>query len=122
MSGKSPQRKGRAAEREAVKEATDFGLSARVHGIYESLDITIDGDPYEVKRCEHLSIRRAYDALHAGARGQIARINREPWLITVDYKDWLEDQRELKELRGRASMELGRPAVWSVPAEFVKTK
>ena len=99
------QRKGRHAEHEAAKEAAGFDLKTRVHGIWESLDISIEGDPYEVKRCEHLSIRKAYDALHAGARGQIARINREDWLITLAYKDWLEDQQELKRLRGGEKLE-----------------
>lgn len=99
--GKPSQRKGRGGELEAAEIAKEFGLGTRVHNIYEAHDISIEGDPYEVKRCEQLSIKRAYDALHANARGQIARINREPWLITVDYKDWLEDQRELVGLRAR---------------------
>jgi hypothetical protein len=97
--GKSSQRKGRGGEREAAQKAAEFDLRTRVHGIWEALDISIEGDPYEVKRCEQLSIRRAYDALNAGARGMIARCNRLPFLIVVDYRDWLEDQRELKELR-----------------------
>jgi hypothetical protein len=104
--GKPSQRKGRVGELEAAKEAEAFDLTTRVHGNYEALDISIEGDPFEVKRCEQLSIRKAYDALHAGARGQIARCNREPWLITTDFKDWLEDQRELKELRRLTSQYL----------------
>jgi hypothetical protein len=100
--GKSSQRKGRGGELEAAEKAAEFDLSIRVHGIYEAHDISIEGDPYEVKRCEQLSLKRAYHALHAGARGQIARCNREPWLITVDYRDWLEDQQELKRLRSMA--------------------
>jgi hypothetical protein len=99
--GKSSQRKGRVGEYEAAEEATPFGLTARVHGQYEALDISIEGDPYEVKRCESLSARKALAALHAGARGTIWRPNREPWGIFVGYKDWLEVLAELKELRAK---------------------
>jgi hypothetical protein len=96
---KSSQRKGRDAEYEAARIAEPFDLKVRVHGIWEAHDISIEEDPYEVKRCEVLSIRRADDALEAGARGMISRCNRKPWKITVDFKDWLEDQRDLKRLR-----------------------
>jgi len=96
---KASQRKGREGQREAAKIAAEFDLTPRVHGNYEALDISIEGDPYEVKRCENLSLKRAYDALNAKARGLIARLNRCEWIIAVDYRDWLEDQRELKQLR-----------------------
>lgn len=96
---KASQRKGRGGELEAAKEADEFGLDTRVHGQWEALDITIEGYPYEVKRCENLSLRRAHDAFEAEARGLIARINRKQFTITLDYKDWLEDQAELKRLR-----------------------
>lgn len=97
--GKSSQRRGRRGEREAASEANEFDLQTRVHGIYESLDISIEGDPYEVKTCERLSMRVVTNALIAGARGVIHKFRREPRTMTVGYRDWLEDQRELKELR-----------------------
>src|SRR5262245_5557202 len=97
--GRGQQRKGRGGEREAAREAADFLLRTRVHGIYEAHDISIEGEPFEVKRCEKLSIKRAYDALNAGARGMIARLNREPWVIVLGYRDWLADQMELHTLR-----------------------
>jgi hypothetical protein len=106
--GKPSQRKGRAGEHEAWDIAEPFGLSGRVHNIYEAHDITIEGYPFEVKRCEQLSLKRAYDALESDARGLIARCNRHGWIIAVDYKDWLEDQAELKQLRSQLN-KLGEP-------------
>lgn len=117
--GKSSQRKGRTEELAAAKEAGEFDLTFEVHDIYAPLDITIEGDPYEVKNCERLSIKTVYHALRAGARGLIYRCNRERRIIAVDYRDWLEDQQELKLLRAGQIIltEKGRKALAEAEAQ-----
>jgi hypothetical protein len=95
--GKSSQRKGRAGEHECANDAKAYGLSSRVHGIYEALDVSIDGEPFEVKRRAGFH-KMAYNALHSGAKGLIGRADREQWLITTSFRDWLERERYIKKL------------------------
>lgn len=96
--GKSSQRKGRAAEHECAELCAEgYGLKARVHGIWESLDVSIDGEPYEVKRRADVH-KLGYNALHSGAKGLILRADREQWLITTSFRDWLERERYIKKL------------------------
>ena len=95
--GKASQRKGRAAEHECANDAKGYGLETRVHNIYEALDISIEGEPFEVKRRAEIH-KMAYNALHSGARGLILRGDREQWLITISYRDWLEREQYIKHL------------------------
>ena len=89
--GAKSQRKGRAGEHEVRDLALAFNLPARTHNIYESLDVTIDGEPYEVKRKKQIC-KVAYNAMHSGAAGLIFRSDRERWLITIPFEDWLKDK------------------------------
>jgi len=114
--GRPQQRKGRRGEINTALEAEEFGLRTRVHGQYERLDISIEGDMYEVKTCERLGMRAVTDALRAEdpdapnapkPRGVIHKFSREPRTITTDFRDWCEDQQELKELRKKCQNPVG---------------
>ena len=101
--------KGCKGERELSKILRDYGYTARRGQQYSGANgdadvIGITGVHIECKRVERLNI---HDAMNQAVRdandGEIPvvmhRKNRTEWLVTQRLDDWLEERRELDELR-----------------------
>ena len=94
--GRMSKRKGAAGEREAAEKlnqilGTRFHRGRQFHGGTDSPDIAGDlpGLHVEVKRCEHLSLYKAFDQANRDASvNQVPivmhRANGKPWLLVVD--------------------------------------
>lgn len=100
MSGKSSQRKGRAAELELANILKDYGLPVKA-GDPANRGRTPDiyglpGTHIECKRTEKLNL---YDAMAQARRDAVrfadgspcvfSRRNREGWLVTMDLENWI---------------------------------
>ena len=80
--GRSSQRKGRRSELALASLLEDLGHSAKAHGQWAKLDITVDGVPGEVKvRKNGFGI--FYEALEAGAGEVYVKADRKPWLRLI---------------------------------------
>ena len=100
MSGKSSQRKGRAAEIELARILQGYGYDVqpgRAMSYGATPDILgLPGIHVECKRCEQL---RPYDWLEQAERDAARfgdglpavffRRNRFPWLVVMNLEDWL---------------------------------
>ena len=100
MSGKSSQRKGRAAEIELARILSGYGYDVqpgRAMSYGATPDISgLPGIHIECKRCEQL---RPYDWLEQAQRDAVRfgdglpavffRRNRFPWLVVMKLEDWL---------------------------------
>lgn len=101
--------KGCKGERELAKILRDYGYTARrgqqYSGVNGDADVVgIPGLHIECKRVEKLNIHDAMQQAVRDAReGEIPvvmhRKNRTEWLATVRLSDWLNERRELDELR-----------------------
>ncbi len=100
MSGRSSQRKGRAAELELVRILQDQGIPAEPGNpvsFGETPDITgIRGIHAEVKRRENVNLSAALKQAAADAEkfgdglpAVFHRRNRESWRVTMALEDWL---------------------------------
>lgn len=101
--------KGCKGERELSKILRDYGYTARRGQQYSGANgdadvIGITGVHIECKRVERLNIHDAMNQAVRDARdGEIPvvmhRKNRTEWLVTQRLEDWLNERRELDELR-----------------------
>ena len=99
--GKGAQRKGADGERELAALLRERGYSIRRGG---SLSfgtvpdlIGLSGIHIEVKRVERLNVPAAFrqaqrdsERFGDGAPALFHRRSREPWLVTMELKDWLK--------------------------------
>lgn len=99
--GKGAQRKGADGERELAALLRERGYSIRRGG---SLSfgtvpdlIGLSGIHIEVKRVERLNVPAAFrqaqrdsERFRDGAPALFHRRSREPWLVTMELKDWLK--------------------------------
>ena len=101
MSGKSSQRKGRAAELELSRILQGSGYPVepgRALSFGEVPDLSgLPGIHCEVKRVEQLRLsewmqqaRRDADRFGDGLPVVFHRRNREDWRVTMELKDWLK--------------------------------
>src|SRR5512147_394005 len=97
--GKSQRTKGKAAEREVVNLAREFGLQARRtwHLADSELpferccDVEISGKAHQVKRR-----KRAYSDLYEalrGVRAAFVRADGREWLVVLPAKQYLAQMR-----------------------------
>lgn len=101
--------KGKAGELELARILREYGYTARrgqqYSGVNGDADVVgIPGLHIECKRVEKLNIHDAMQQAVRDAReGEIPvvmhRKNRTEWLATVRLSDWLNERRELDELR-----------------------
>lgn len=101
--------KGKAGELELARILREYGYTARrgqqYSGVNGDADVVgIPGLHIECKRVEKLNIHDAMQQAVRDAReGEIPvvmhRKNRAEWLATVRLSDWLNERRELDELR-----------------------
>ena len=98
MSGRSSQRKGGDGERELAAIFRDYGYDVKRGQVFnhQSDLIGIPGIHPEVKRVEKLNIHKAMDqaVLESQIRADgiptvFHRINRQPWLVTMRFDDWI---------------------------------
>lgn len=100
------RQKGKRGELEFAHLLTDAGFPARrgqqFKGGADSPDVICESLPYhwEVKRVQSLNLHKAMhqakDEAPPNAPPVVAhRRNGEPWLITMDFQDWIEMAREL---------------------------
>lgn len=98
-SGKSSQRKGAQGERELAKLLEEEGYpmerGGACFGTVPDL-VGLPGIHVEVKRVEKLNVSEAMrqaerdaDRFLDGAPAVFHRRNREPWLVTMRFSDWL---------------------------------
>ena len=101
MRGKGAQRKGADGERELAALLRERGYSIRRGG---SLSfgtvpdlIGLSGIHIEVKRVERLNVPAAFrqaqrdsERFRDGVPTLFHRRSREPWLVTMELKDWLK--------------------------------
>ena len=98
--GAKSQRKGADGERELAALLREYGYSIERGGSLsfgEVPDLTgLPGVHIEVKRVERLNVPEAMkqavrDAgkFHDGAPALFHRRSREPWLVTMQLKDWM---------------------------------
>lgn len=98
-SGKSSQRKGAQGERELAKLLEEEGYpmerGGACFGTVPDL-VGLPGIHVEVKRVEKLNVSEAMrqaerdaDRFLDGAPTVFHRRNREPWLVTMRFSDWL---------------------------------
>lgn len=101
MSGRSSQRKGRAAELELVRLLQDQGIPAepgKPVSFGETPDITgIRGIHAEIKRRENVNLSAALAQAAAdsvkfgdGLPAVFHRRNRETWRVTMALEDWMK--------------------------------
>ena len=116
MSGKSSQRKGRAAEIELARILSGYGYDVqpgRAMSYGATPDISgLPGIHIECKRCEQL---RPYDWLEQAQRDAVRfgdglpavffRRNRFPWLVVMCLQDWIELYQTPSEQRKTAPNE-----------------
>ena len=101
--------KGCKGERELSKILRDYGYTTRRGQQYSGANgdadvVGITGVHIECKRVERLNIHDAMNQAVRDAReGEIPvvmhRKNRTEWLATMRLSDWLNERRELDELR-----------------------
>ena len=101
--------KGKAGELELARILREHGYTARrgqqFCGVNGDADVVgIPGSHIECKRVEKLNIHEAMQQAVKDAReGEIPvvmhRKNRTEWLATMRLSDWLDERRELDELR-----------------------
>ena len=101
MSGKRSQRKCRAGEIELANIFRSYGYEADPgqalnYGTVPDV-VGLPGIHCEVKRVERLNVPEAMkqamrdaEKFHDGAPALFHRRSREPWLVTMRLKDWLE--------------------------------
>ena len=100
MPGKSSQRKGADGERELAALLREYGYPVERGGSLsfgEVPDLTgLPGVHIEVKRVERLNVPKAMkqavrdaEKFHDGAPALFHRRSREPWLVTMQLKDWM---------------------------------
>ena len=94
--------KGSAAEREVCEILTNRGYAAHRNpqmfiGGKNNPDVSAEGLEawhFEVKRVEALNVSAAFAQAARDCAGKqpavIHRKNREPWLITIRFDDWLD--------------------------------
>ena len=98
--GRKSQRKGADGERELAALLREYGYPAERGGSLsfgEVPDLTgLPGVHIEVKRVERLNVPEAMkqavrDAgkFHDGVPALFHRRSREPWLVTMQLKDWM---------------------------------
>ena len=116
LTGKSSQRKGRAAEIELSRILQGYGYNVqpgRAASYGTTPDISgLPGVHVEVKRCEQL---RPYDWLEQAQRDAVRfgdglpavffRRNRFPWLVMMRLQDWIELYQTPSEQRKTAPNE-----------------
>lgn len=101
MGGRASQRKGADGERELAALLREHGYLAERGGSLsfgEVPDLTgLPGVHIEVKRVERLNVPEAVkqasrdaERFQDGAPAVFHRRNREPWLVTMQFTDWLE--------------------------------
>lgn len=101
MGGKSSQRKGADGERELAALLREYGYPVERGGSLsfgEVPDLTgLPGIHIECKRMERLNVPEAVkqaardaERFQDGAPAVFHRRNREPWLVTMQFTDWLE--------------------------------
>ena len=101
MPGKSSQRKGANGERELAALLREYGFSVKRGGSLsfgEAPDLVgLPGVHIECKRMERLNVPEAVkqaardaERFQDGAPAVFHRRNREPWLVTMQFTDWLE--------------------------------
>jgi len=100
MSGKSSQRKGAQGERELAAYLATEGITTERGGYCfgEKPDLYgMDGIHVEVKRVEALNVPKAMrqaaadaEKFQDGLPAVFHRRNREPWLVTMCLRDWLD--------------------------------
>ena len=95
--------KGSAGERELCAFLTERGYPAhrndqRYTGGLDNPDVSAEGLEayhFEVKRVERLNVSEAMRQAIHDASGRVPAVvhrkNREPWLITLQLSDWLEE-------------------------------
>ena len=99
--GKKSQKKGRAGELELVKILRDHGISAdagKAVSFGSEPDVTgVDGIHVECKRVEKLNVSEAmFQAIedskkfNDGIPALFHRKNRQPWLVTMIFDDWIQ--------------------------------
>ena len=98
--GRSSQRKGAAGERELRKLLQEHGFETERGGMAfgEVPDLTgLPGIHIECKRVERLNLHEAMDQsirdaqkFQDGAPAVFHRTNREPWLVTMLFEDWMK--------------------------------
>ena len=101
MGGKSSQKKGAAGERELAALLREYGYPVERGGSLSFGEVPdlvgLPGVHIECKRVERLNLpaamaQAARDAerFQDGAPAVFHRRNREPWLVTMQFTDWLE--------------------------------
>ena len=101
MPGKTSQRKGADGERELAALLREYGYPVERGGSLsfgEVPDLTgLPGIHIECKRMERLNVPEAVkqaardaERFQDGAPAVFHRRNREPWLVTMQFTDWLE--------------------------------
>ena len=98
--GAKSQRKGRSGELELARLLQGYGYDVqpgRAQSYGEVPDLTgLPGVHIEVKRVERLNVPEAMkqaardaEKFHDGAPALFHRRSREPWLLTMQLKDWM---------------------------------
>lgn len=93
---KSQREKGAAAEREVAHLLEKFGITARRGQVFNGEPDIVTDLPFhlEVKRQETTKIHEWFRQSEAAAGGKIPvvvhRRNREPWMVTLRFEDFLE--------------------------------
>ena len=100
MSGRTSQRKGRAAELELAKLFQGYGYPVepgRALNFGEAPDLSgLPGVHIECKHCETLRLSDWLEQAKrdAGRFGGLPAVfhrrNRSPWLVTMELPDWME--------------------------------
>ncbi|MBR4406032.1 MAG: hypothetical protein IKT30_06630 [Bacteroidaceae bacterium] len=103
VSGRSSQRKGANGERELANKLKEYGFDVRRGQVFnhESDMVGLKGIHPEVKRVEKLNVNAAMK--QAVTESQIRqdgiptlfhRRNREEWLVTMRFDDWINLYRK----------------------------
>lgn len=98
--GRSSQRKGADGERELADLLRRHGYDIQRGGSFSFGDTTdlvgLPGVHIEVKRVERLNVGDAFNqAMRDAERFQYGipvlfhRRNRQPWLVTMEFEDWM---------------------------------
>lgn len=82
--GRTSQKKGRRNEIALARLLRSLGHDVRVHGLWEEWDLTVDGQPVEVKTRKN-GYRLFYSLAEQGITTVYCRQDRKPWLkFTVE--------------------------------------
>lgn len=106
-SGRSSQRKGAAGERELADLLRQHGYEIDRGGSLSFGEVPdlvgLPGVHIEVKRVERLNVSEAMnqairdaDRFHDGVPALFHRRNRQPWLVTMRFDDWMGLYRQTK--------------------------